>query len=393
MALITKPYTFSAGGTILSAEVNSDLDTIYADYNGGITNANISGSAAIVDSKLAQITTASKVSGAALTSLGSIPQQTTTTGNAFLIDSDTLTTGKLALFDSNSSDTGTRTLVAIVNDNTAATGATGFYIQQDAAQNAMLITHTAATGNAIAITASQTTANIVDISCAALTQGKVLDISNLDAITTGKAIHIDATGVTQTDGILVHIDSASTALTATGRLLLVDHTGNAGVSNINTELKSAAADETIIAQITASAALAAGKCLNISAASMTTGIGLSMANLDAISTGNAINITSNSSDASARSLVYVKNDNTSATAATAIEVVNDAPLGAFKTTIAATSTNYFKVGVFNGVTLWVGNGTGANGVLSGTAGDILFNGASNKPEYCSSTGTTWAALV
>ena len=392
MALVTKPYTFSAGGTILSAEVNSDFDTLYADHNGGITNANISASAAIVDTKLAQITTASKVSGAALTSLGSIPQQTTTTGNALLIDSDTLTTGRLALFDSNSSDTGTRELVRIVNDNTAATGATCFSILQDAAQNAMLITHTAATGNALAITASQTTANIVDISCAALTQGKVLDISNLDAITTGKALHVDATGVTHTDGILVHLDSASTAMTATGRIFLSDHTGNAGVSTILNEFKSAAADETIIAQLTASAALAAGKCLNIIAASMTTGTAISMPTLNALSTGSAISITSDSADASARSLVYIKNDNTSATAATALEVVNDAPLGAFKTTVAATSTNYFKVGAFNGVTLWVGNGTGGNGVLSATAGDILFNGASNKPEYCTGTNV-WVALV
>jgi hypothetical protein len=39
----------------------------------GIVNADVSNSAAIADTKLAQITTASKVSGAALTSLASIP--------------------------------------------------------------------------------------------------------------------------------------------------------------------------------------------------------------------------------------------------------------------------------------------------------------------------------
>ena len=88
MATIVKPSTFTAGTTILSAQVNSDFDTIYADYNGNITNANISGSAAIADTKLAQITTASKVSGAALTSLGRIPTQTDTTTNSFLMASD-----------------------------------------------------------------------------------------------------------------------------------------------------------------------------------------------------------------------------------------------------------------------------------------------------------------
>lgn len=73
MATINKPYTFSAGGTIVAAEHNSNFDTIYNEFNGSISNANISGSAAISDSKLAQITTAGKVSGAAITLLTSVP--------------------------------------------------------------------------------------------------------------------------------------------------------------------------------------------------------------------------------------------------------------------------------------------------------------------------------
>lgn len=323
MALVTKNYTFTAGTTILSSEINSNYDVIFNDYNGNITNANIAVGAAIADSKLAQITTASKVSGAALVSLGSIPQQATTTGNAFLIDSDTLTTGRLALFDSNSSDTGTRTLVAIVNDNTAATGATAFSILQDAAQNSMLITHTAITGNAIAITASQTTANIVDISAAALTTGKAIDLSNLDAITTGKAIHIDATGVTQTDGILLHIDSASTALTATGRLFLSDHTGNAGVSTILNEFASAAADETVVLRVTASAVLAAGVLVDLSGAAVTTGTILDMGGLDALTTGTALNIVSNSASTATRTLALIHNDNGTADDAECLRLVQD----------------------------------------------------------------------
>ena len=73
MALISKPNTFTVGATIVASEHNSNYDVIYQDYNGNITDANISASAAISGSKLAQITTASKVSGAALTSLSSIP--------------------------------------------------------------------------------------------------------------------------------------------------------------------------------------------------------------------------------------------------------------------------------------------------------------------------------
>lgn len=52
MTLLSKPNTFSAGTTIKSADVNSDFDTLYNDYNGNITNANISASAAILGTKL-----------------------------------------------------------------------------------------------------------------------------------------------------------------------------------------------------------------------------------------------------------------------------------------------------------------------------------------------------
>lgn len=73
MSLINKPYTFTVGATIVASEHNSNFDTIYSDYNGNITNDNISGSAAISDSKLAQITTPAKVAGDALTLLANIP--------------------------------------------------------------------------------------------------------------------------------------------------------------------------------------------------------------------------------------------------------------------------------------------------------------------------------
>src|SRR2546426_457316 len=67
MALITRPNTYSAGAVIIAANHNSNETTIYNDYNGNITTANLASNAAIVDTQLAQITTAGKVSTAALT--------------------------------------------------------------------------------------------------------------------------------------------------------------------------------------------------------------------------------------------------------------------------------------------------------------------------------------
>lgn len=74
MSLITLPYTFTAGATIVAAEHNSNFSTIYNDYNGNITNANIAAGAAIVDTKLAAISTAGKVNITSLTAGGTDAQ-------------------------------------------------------------------------------------------------------------------------------------------------------------------------------------------------------------------------------------------------------------------------------------------------------------------------------
>lgn len=53
MGVITKPTTFVDNTVPTAAQFNGDFDTIYTEFNGSITNANISASAAIAESKLA----------------------------------------------------------------------------------------------------------------------------------------------------------------------------------------------------------------------------------------------------------------------------------------------------------------------------------------------------
>lgn len=53
MATVTKPYTFTPATSAQSAQVNSDFDTIYTEFNGNIDNANIKSAAAIDASKIA----------------------------------------------------------------------------------------------------------------------------------------------------------------------------------------------------------------------------------------------------------------------------------------------------------------------------------------------------
>lgn len=73
MSLISIPNIFTVGAVIVASQHNSNFSTIYNDYNGNIDHTNLSASAAIADSQLAQISTAGKISGAALTLLPSIP--------------------------------------------------------------------------------------------------------------------------------------------------------------------------------------------------------------------------------------------------------------------------------------------------------------------------------
>ena len=73
IGLIAKLYTFSAGATIVASEHNSNFDVAYNEINGNLDNTNLKANAAIADSKLAQITTAAKVSGTALTLLPNTP--------------------------------------------------------------------------------------------------------------------------------------------------------------------------------------------------------------------------------------------------------------------------------------------------------------------------------
>ncbi len=91
MSTISKTYTFSAGATITASEHNTNFDTIYNDYNGSIKNVNIDGSAAIADSKLATISTAGKVLGAALNTLSGVPSGAGNLPSANLPDKISLT--------------------------------------------------------------------------------------------------------------------------------------------------------------------------------------------------------------------------------------------------------------------------------------------------------------
>ena len=70
MATIGRGYTFGATELVTNTKLHSLVDSAMISE---IVNADIDSNAAIVDTKLATITTASKISGKAVTELASIP--------------------------------------------------------------------------------------------------------------------------------------------------------------------------------------------------------------------------------------------------------------------------------------------------------------------------------
>ena len=226
----------------------------------------------------------------------------------------------------------------------------------------------------------------LEISLAAMTTGIGLSMDDMAALTTGTGIAVASTGTTRTDGMLLSLTCASTAATSTGRMLLVNHTGATGVSTILAEIKTAATDETIAFQVLASAALAAGKVVNLSAAAMTTGTALAINDLNALTTGTGVSVMSNSADVTARNVVYIKNDHASAVGASPFTIENDAVQG---------TGSKFKRGLkLCNITLWVSiDGTTPNGALTGdNVGDMCFNASTGKPLICTGTNV-WAAVA
>lgn len=205
----------------------------------------------------------------------------TTTGNVLTVTANSATTAAgLVRINANGLTSGIGMVIT-----SSSTGLTG-------AGRLLRVDHTGATGDASGVVAEIASAatdetvvfrvtgsaalalgTLVDLSAAALTTGTVLDMGGLAAITTGNGIVVAASGTTRTDGILVGISCASTAATATGRMLLVDHTGATSTSSIIAEIKSAAADETVVLQALNSAANT-GAVVVVSQLAAVTGLGL-----------------------------------------------------------------------------------------------------------------------
>lgn len=200
------------------------------------------------------------------------------------------------------------------------------------------------------ITSSATTGTMFSVTNTGVYTGTGVDTITANSATTGSISVITANGLTTGHALTL---TSSGVIVTTGDMLAITASG--------------ATTSTGLVRITA-AALTTGVGILITANALTTGAGISIASSSTGTTnaGGAINIALTGAGG----------------AAAAIRINTVVQSTHFRLIFKETNTT----------SLWVSDGTTANGNLSGTAGDICFNAGSNKPEYCTAT-TSWTALV
>lgn len=210
------------------------------------------------------------------------------------------------------------------------------------------------------------------------TTGHLLALTANSATTAAGLFRIDGNGLTS--GIGAVITSSATALTGAGRLLRVDHTGVSTTSGIIAEFASAAADETVIHKITASAALALGVACQVSAVAMTTGTAIGATDLDALTTGKGLHIASAATAITTTGrLIYSNHTGVSGTSATLNEFASAAAdeTVIFKVTASAALAAGVAVSI-SGAAVTTGtllSAIDANGLTTGGIADFTSNSA------------------
>ena len=152
------------------------------------------------------------------------------------------------------------------------------------------------------------------IASASLTTGTGIAVSNLDALTTGSGITVTSNSADTGTRNIVSIVNDNTAATgatclnvqqdAAIRAVFVDQNANALALYIDPENTSA-------------------NIIQVDTNTLTTGNMFISSNADLLTTGGFFALTSNSADTGTRSLVSITNDNTAATGASCINLVQD----------------------------------------------------------------------
>jgi len=199
---------------------------------------------------------------------------------------------------------------------------------------------------------------------------------------TGVAL-VTSSGAIAAGGATLAVTATGTPAAATSYLANFDYTGATFTNNpIGVNIASAGTNNAL--NVTSSGAIASGK-----AVAQITATGAVAAG------GAALSVTATGTPAAATSYLasFDYSGATQTNNPVTINVNAGASTGAVMSlaTTGVTNTKFKKLLALANVTIWVStDGTTPNGTLSGTAGDICFNGPSSRMFYCTGT-TNWSA--
>ncbi|MFA7682090.1 MAG: hypothetical protein WCX61_03610, partial [Candidatus Peribacteraceae bacterium] len=248
-----------------------------------------------------------------------------TTGIAFdMSDLNALTTGKALNIVSNSTSTSTRTLAQFTNTHTNAYNTTVMGIQQNAngiglnllngGTNNGIFLDQNGNGIALNIDSQATTTFAVNIAHAGDTSTETAAGMKITAESGAGGLYVYRNVNSATDDALVlfledNIGADEEVLKiqndGVGNGIYVDQNGNGITFNIDSESTSQ-------------------DVINLSASALNTGIAFDMSDLNALTTGKALNIVSNSTSTSTRTLAQMTNSNSLAVGATVLSLQQNA---------------------------------------------------------------------
>lgn len=235
----------------------------------------------------------------------------------------------------------------------------------------------------------------------------LLDVQASGLVGTGTIVNIKATGTNQQTSNALNVQQSNTTTGYTGNFITFTGTSTTGASNLllvtaaNTTTGNAVkvvsngliagTSTAVLVSHTTSVLGAGNSLLRISSTGVntgtTTGTLLDLATT-AATTGTAVLLTDSSADVSARIGVKINVTNAAAVGVTPLSIQNAAVVGANSKFVLLQKLG--TVQIFAGIDA---GGNDPNGQLTGVAGDVCYNGASNKPYYCTAAPTTWATVV
>jgi hypothetical protein len=238
------------------------------------------------------------------------PSVTTSDGVTAVFDG--LTTGSAFSISSNSSSTSTRTLFDVTNNHSSAINATVMALHQDSTET-NLVLDTNGNATSLGIDSEATSLPVIQLVTPQSTSGDIFQCSSANSLTTGSILDLQSnSSSTSTRNLVQIVNEHASAINATclslrqdstERAMFIDQNGN----GISLQIDSQASTSDVI---------------QITNPTTTTGSVFSTA-ANNLTTGQLLDLQSNSSSTSTRNLVQIVNNHASAGNTTPLAIQQD----------------------------------------------------------------------